>query len=100
MSTIGKVCAKCRIELRAKKNGVMVVEMAGFGPCAIHQADLWACPECGMEVVVGFGRKACAYHYEETFEAVMERLRRSDDPVIEFWATQSEKEGQGDAHAG
>jgi len=92
MSTIGKVCAKCQVELRPKKNGVEMVEMAHFGPSAIHQADLWSCPECGLEVVVGFAKGPHIRHYQPEFEGVLDRLRQNTSIlVMEFWATARDK---------
>lgn len=58
------VCAKCQVDMRCKKNGVGVVDMADFGPCQVWDADLWECPKCGFQVVAGFGQKPIAYHYE------------------------------------
>lgn len=52
-----RVCWACGIELRPKKNGVAMIEMASFGPAAIWDADLWHCPDCGVEIVVGFAQE-------------------------------------------
>ena len=47
-------CGKCQIELRPKYNGVPVIEMTTRGPEAIWSADIWTCPDCGLEIVYGF----------------------------------------------
>lgn len=56
----GKVCAKCQVELRPKENDVATLEMAGTQATAVWSADLWACPGCGIEVLLGFGRAPIA----------------------------------------
>jgi len=51
-------CVKCAVYLRPQKNDVRVVETAQRDfrtPYAIWNADLWRCPSCGLEVVLGFG---------------------------------------------
>jgi len=60
------VCVKCQVELTPEKNGVGLLDMASFGPYKIWEADLWKCPVCNYEIVVGFGRDAIAEHYDET----------------------------------
>lgn len=90
----GKICAKCQIELRPKTNGVYVLERATFGPYALWVADLWHCPGCGLEVILGFAPKPFAEHYQADF---VEKVEAADRPVIEFWLNQKEK---GDYHHG
>ncbi len=58
------VCPKCHIEFHPEKNGVGVLDMADFGPCDLYDADLWKCPSCESEVVVGFGRGPISSHYK------------------------------------
>jgi len=67
------VCAKCRCELRPEKNGVGVLDMASFGPCELFDADLWKCPECGIEVVGGFGNGPISSHFDEDFQQAIKR---------------------------
>ena len=63
------VCVKCQVEMRPEKNGVGVLDMADFGSYKIWDADKWKCPKCNHEIVVGFGQRAIAEHYEgECFE--------------------------------
>ena len=70
MSTIGKVCVRCQVELRPKKNGVGAIMMASFGPYQLYDADLWACPICGVELLLGFGARPIREHYMPDFQAV------------------------------
>jgi len=83
------VCAKCNIryepkrnrsatEMRPKKNGVYVIEMADFGPYKVWHADLWECPKCGHLTIAGFGTEPMAEHYDEKFQKVLECAKASD----------------------
>lgn len=71
------VCAKCNCELYPKTNGVGVLDMASFGPYRLYHADLWKCPECGLEVVGGFGRGPIAAHYLKDFQKVIDNYEKS-----------------------
>jgi len=66
------VCVKCQVEMRPEKNGVGVLDMANFGPYKIWEADKWRCPECGYEVIAGFGKEAIAEHYQDSFGRIVE----------------------------
>ena len=69
------VCAKCEVEMRPEKNGVGVLDMAEFGPYKIWDADLYKCPKCGYEVIVGFAHFAIAEHHEANFESTVQSYR-------------------------
>ena len=66
------VCVKCQVELTPEKNGVGLLDMASFGPYKIREADLWKCPSCDYEIVIGFGQEAIAEHYQEEFQTHMD----------------------------
>ena len=90
MSNNGKVCAKCCVELRPEENGVTAVEMASFGPVAVYMADLWKCPGCGAETILGFGAKPIVQHFEPAFEDTLAKLRQNTR-TFEFWLNIHEK---------
>jgi len=72
------VCVKCQIKLKIKRNGVHVVETFGVDsdePYKLWRADLWECPDCGAQVVSGFGASNYAEHYEADFA---EQLRAAE----------------------
>ena len=69
------VCPQCHVELHPERNGVGVLDMADFGPYALYDADLWKCPECGKEVVGGFGIGPISAHFEEGFEKFVNSYR-------------------------
>lgn len=58
------VCVKCSKDMYPKKNGVGVLDYAAYGPYQVWDADLWACPQCEIEIVVGFGQNPIARHDE------------------------------------
>lgn len=68
------VCPKCSIALRPETNGVSVAEMfqEDTKVYRIRQADLWKCPGCGMEVILGFSDHGIE-HYEDGFEEALQR---------------------------
>lgn len=74
------VCLRCRKFLRVKKNGVVIEEgspRAGgaWGPYKLWMGDLWRCPECGVEVIMGFGLKPLSEHFRRDYEATREDFR-------------------------
>jgi hypothetical protein len=70
----GVVCGCGRI-MSVKKNSVSVEELLEDGrPYRLWDADLYACSECGVEVITGFGRLPIAEHYQPNYAATRERL--------------------------
>lgn len=79
------VCVKCQCFFRPKQNDYAVVEAmpiatpARIGkmepekwkPYKLWNADLWECPCCGTQIVVGFGRTPVAEHFQEGFKERM-----------------------------
>ena len=63
------VCLDCLCEMRPETNGVGVLDMAGFGPCDLYDADLWKCPKCEKKVIGGFGNGPVSSHYKPDFAA-------------------------------
>ena len=86
------VCVKCQCFYRAEHNGHFFTEMMPTGvaphlspdlrrgtkmpelwePYKIWCGDLWKCPECGHEIVVGVAGGPVAEHYQEGFNKFME----------------------------
>jgi hypothetical protein len=90
------VCVSCRISMHPKKNGVAYVETHEFDaktnigierkevkPYKIWEADMWACQKCGVSVLIGFGKTPYAFYYEETFNEVLENVKRLPFTIIE-----------------
>ena len=65
------VCATCQCEFRPEHNSVGLLDMYNPSntnepqPYQIWEADLWKCPKCGVEIVVGFGSDAILRHHEK-----------------------------------
>lgn len=87
-----KVCVACEIELRSKQNGVLVVEATTWGFQAIYQADVWYCPVCQHEVIVGVGNQPIYRHWEGDLLHEVKRREARGERVILCWLNQREKE--------
>jgi len=72
------ICPKCHVEMRPERNGVGVLDMADWGPYSLWDSDLWKCPECGVEVIGGFGEGPISAHYEDDFKRLIETYRKKD----------------------
>jgi hypothetical protein len=70
------VCVKCSRQMRPKKNGVDVVELARRAPdhywaYKLWEADLWECQDCGGEALYigdNRGQTPVSEHYKPDFE--------------------------------
>ncbi len=59
-----------------KRNSVTVEErLENQAPYKLWDADLWACPECGHEIITGFGRGPLAEHFQSTYADQRARLK-------------------------
>ena len=70
------VCAACQTEMHPERNGVGVVDYADYGPVNLWEADLWECPKCHIQIVVGFGDYPISSHIEDDFDKIMELYGR------------------------
>lgn len=76
------VCVKCETELRPEKNGVGLLDYYRPSdevepkPYQIWDADLWKCPVCGIEIVVGFGDNPIDAHYNESFAKTIDGYKK------------------------
>lgn len=76
------VCVPCQRFYRPKTNGLSFIEGMPTGngvqpglrdpenwkPYKLWMGDLWACPDCGAEIVVGAGQRPVAEHYQPDFQ--------------------------------
>ena len=73
------VCLRCHKFLRIKKNGVVIEEglpnRGAWKPHKLWMGDLWRCPECGVEVVMGFGLNPLSEHFMPDYERTRESFR-------------------------
>jgi len=49
------VCVKCSRDMLPKTNDVTLVDVYQKVETGLWLGDLWHCPECGVEVIIGFG---------------------------------------------
>ena len=68
----GYACVPCQTYIRPRENGIYVLEtyddgINPFGPYKVWLADLWECPDCGHQVILGYGQHAISEHYQDEF---------------------------------
>ena len=69
MPTASNVLCGCGRFMRVKQNSVTVEELLEDGaPYKLWDADLWECPECGVEIVTGFACEPLAEHYQPDYQ--------------------------------
>lgn len=82
------VCVPCHRFFRMKKAGYYFIEgmpksgnpEAGnaepnsWTPYKIWVGDLWHCPDCGTEILSGFGQHPLGEHYQKDFSDEVKRL--------------------------
>ena len=76
------VCVKCQTEMRPETNGVGLLDMASYGPYKVWDADLYKCPTCSYEIVVGFGTNAISHHTDKDFDRTLDHYRTSSGLYI------------------
>lgn len=84
------VCVPCERFMRAKRNGFYFIEgmphggsepwdgqqgkgSTGWTPYKVWVGDLWECPTCKAQTVIGVAPNRLAEHYEPDFEQVIKR---------------------------
>ena len=78
------VCAKCELALIPKEAGVYMLEMFGDPPrpYKLWRADLWACVECGAEIVMGYGGRAIGEHWQENFAETLATIEARGETLV------------------
>ena len=78
------VCVKCEVELKPEYTGVIVAEMMHNNTeiYKLWEADLWKCPECGLEVVLGFGSMPFMEHLDGDLNAMLEEFKEAGSRII------------------
>ena len=61
------VCVGCSVFLRPRKNEVTVLVTSDDIPYQVWAADLWECPDCGTQIIIGFGSQPIATRHESDF---------------------------------
>lgn len=79
-----RVCVKCEREFKPEENGVIVAEMFQRNTkiYKLWSADLWKCPVCGIEIVVGFSQYPYAEHYSADCKELVAKAIAAGKRVI------------------
>ena len=70
----------------------MLVEAATVGFLTLRQCDIWHCPVCGHEVVIGVAARELFGHWEGDIVAEIKRREARGQRVVLCWLNQREKE--------
>ena len=65
MSDNRPVCVNCRVRMKCAKNDVKVK----LDETAVAFGDKYACPDCGQEVITGFGKAILSYDNPQLVKA-------------------------------
>jgi len=78
------VCVTCEIELKPEINGVVVAEMMNEDTelYKLWFADLYKCPRCGFEIVLGFSVTPLMEHFEGDIDLKFNQLEASGKKII------------------
>jgi hypothetical protein len=69
MPTSSNVLCGCGRFMQVKQNSVTVEELREDGsPYKLWDADLYACVECGVEIITGFGRSPLAESWQPSYQ--------------------------------
>lgn len=62
------ICISCEKEMQLLKVGVVVEEhMADGSGYKIWGADLWECPKCKHQCVLGFADRPIVHHFDPSY---------------------------------
>jgi DNA-directed RNA polymerase subunit RPC12/RpoP len=72
----GYACVPCQTYLRPRKNDIYVLETMSDPerPYKVWNADLWECPDCGHQVILGYGMHEVAEHFEPDFQDYLQMV--------------------------
>jgi hypothetical protein len=76
----GYACAGCKVKFRPRKNDIRVLETMDDGrPYRVWCADLWECPDCGTQLIAGYGRTHISEHYMDGFGEALTKVTHTID---------------------
>lgn len=85
------VCVTCRREMRAVNTGITVATMYLVDPVtnkkepsALHEGDLWECPSCQHQVILGISPMGYVEYYDEFFLKSLARAKASGELYIAY----------------
>ncbi len=89
------ICVACRIEMSPEHNGQLAVLQCVGVPELDYQvwrSDLWKCPMCGHEVIMGFGDKPThEFGLVDNLQAHIKELEQRDGAAIRYCSSLRER---------
>lgn len=87
MPPLRPTCVKCQREYKVEEGGVLLVEYfvtrEGTVPYALWYADLWVCPDCGHQIVGGYGEGPAAHwHEEEKMQRIIDAYKKANRRIF------------------
>ena len=76
------VCSSCSCQITPETNGVIVIEMASFGPYKVWGADLLKCRGCGTEVLLMAKEPIRSDHFASDFKMWLEDVIKTARKVF------------------
>lgn len=71
----GYACVGCKTYFRPRKNDIRVLETYGDDkPYKVWCADLWECPDCGTQLIAGYGSSAISVKHESDFQFFLNQV--------------------------
>lgn len=75
------VCVSCEVDMYPEKNGIGVLDMVDTDPYKLWSADMWQCPRCSYQIIIGFGHNPVSEHYMPGFGDKVARYREHEGVV-------------------
>ncbi len=85
------VCVSCLKFMKPRTNGIIVEErmpthrpdptQTDWGPYKLWEADLWQCPRCKQQIIMGWGRQAFAEHHEDDYSDKVNKIEAAGQKI-------------------
>lgn len=72
------VCVKCRVEMLPEKNGTICVDYTKQGPYKMWDSDMYRCPVCQIDILVGFGQAEISVCHDGQFEGMLKGFEKAE----------------------
>jgi|WetSurMetagenome_2_1015567.scaffolds.fasta_scaffold01396_22 hypothetical protein len=78
------LCVKCQVEFKPERNDVVVDVLDGHGKSyQLWCADLWECPQCGNQIITGYGNEPYARRGQVDYAKVLRASRANLEYVYQ-----------------
>jgi len=72
MRPLGPICVRCGRHMRLKKIGILVKETGNSEGNQVWSSDMWECPKCKHQVLLGFGQEPLTVYSQTNTEDLKE----------------------------